>query len=290
MALWQANHIRDQLIAHHPHLQVSLVPMTSEGDQTQDKPLAEVGGKSLFVKTLQTALLNGEADIAVHCVKDMSVHPTPDLTLACICKRDDPRDVLVSPKYADLNALPPNSVVGTSSPRRQALLLSAHPQLQIRLLRGNVNTRLKKLDAGEYDAIILAAAGLHRLGFENRITAYLDPKHFVPAIAQGALGIECRSDNASVVDLLTPLHDPDTALCINTERRVNQVLGGSCFTPIGAYATTQKHILTIRAIVGATDGSKILTATEQGPRNNALTLAEAVANTLLTQGAKSLYQ
>lgn len=285
LALWQAEYVKARLEAAHPGLTVTLVPMVSRGDKLLDAPLAKIGGKGLFVKELETALLEDEADIAVHSMKDVPMDFPAGLGLYCICKREDPRDAFVSNTYASLDALPAGSVVGTSSLRRQAQLLARRPDLEIRFLRGNVNTRLAKLDAGEYDAIILAAAGLIRLGFEARIRDFISAEDSLPAGGQGAVGIECRSADAEVHALLAPLHHADTADRVNAERALNKRLNGGCQVPIACYALLEGGELWLRGLVGQPDGGELLRAEARAPRAAAETLGVQVAEALLAQGA-----
>lgn len=285
LALWQAEYVKARLEAAHPGLIVTLVPMVSRGDKLLDAPLAKIGGKGLFVKELETALLEDEADIAVHSMKDVPMDFPAGLGLYCICEREDPRDAFVSNTYASLDALPAGSVVGTSSLRRQAQLLARRPDLEIRFLRGNVNTRLAKLDAGEYDAIILAAAGLIRLGFEARIRDFISAEDSLPAGGQGAVGIECRSADAEVHALLAPLHHADTADRVNAERALNKRLNGGCQVPIACYALLEGGELWLRGLVGQPDGGELLRAEARAPRAAAETLGVQVAEALLAQGA-----
>lgn len=281
LALWQAEFVKKILLKHHPDLKIELLKITSDGDKDQTRSLADIGGKDLFVKKLQQAILDDQADIAVHCIKDMSVHQHPTLMLGAILKRSNPYDVIVS-RHATLKD---GAIIGTASPRRQCLIHALYPTYQTKLLRGNVNTRLAKLDDGDYDAIVLAAAGLIRLGLENRITNYLPHEIFTPAIAQGALGIECKKDNSNILNLIKPLHDPITASCIDAERAVNQKLNGSCHTPMGAFATIDNQLLNINAFVGSLDGTSILRAHASGNANDALTLGIQAAEHLIDQGA-----
>lgn len=285
LALWQAEYVKARLEAAHPGLLVSLVPMVSRGDKLLDSPLSKIGGKGLFVKELETALLEGQADIAVHSMKDVPMDFPEGLGLYCICEREDPRDAFVSNRYNSLDALPLGSVVGTSSLRRQTQLLSHRPDLEIRFLRGNVNTRLAKLDAGEYDAIILAAAGLIRLGFESRITDSLDVTYSLPAGGQGAVGIECRSADSDIQALLAPLHHLETADRVVAERALNKRLNGGCQVPIASYAVLEGDQLWLRAMVGQPDGGALLRAEARGPRTAADLLGVQVADDLLDQGA-----
>jgi len=285
LALWQAEHVKARLEAAHPGLQVSLVPMVSKGDKLLDAPLAKIGGKGLFVKELETALLEDQADIAVHSMKDVPMDFPAGLGLFCICEREDPRDAFVSNTFESLDALPAGSVVGTSSLRRQAQLLARRPDLKIHFLRGNVNTRLAKLDAGEYDAIILAAAGLIRLGFEARIRASISAEHSLPAGGQGAVGIECRVGDAELQQLLAPLNHTETALRVTAERAMNKHLNGGCQVPIACYAILEGEQLWLRGLVGEPDGSRLLRAEQRGSAEDAERLGIEVAEALLAQGA-----
>ncbi|MFC3912834.1 hydroxymethylbilane synthase [Pseudaeromonas sharmana] len=285
LALWQANHIKARLEALYPQLDVELLPMSTRGDHILDSPLSKVGGKGLFVKELEQAILDGRADIAVHSMKDVPVEFPAGLDLCLICEREDPRDAFVSPRFPSLQALPPGSRVGTSSLRRQCQLRALRPDLQIGELRGNVNSRLAKLDAGEYDAIILAAAGLKRLGLDTRITELLTVETSLPANGQGALGIECRPDDTELLALLAPLAHEATALCVKAERAMNRALQGGCQVPIGAYACLQEQQLWLRGLVGSPDGQTVLRAECHGPATTAEALGHALAQQLLQQGA-----
>lgn len=288
LALWQAEYVRSRLLAAHPEIEVSLVPMVSRGDKLLDSPLAKIGGKGLFVKELETALLEDEADIAVHSMKDVPMEFPLGLGLFCICEREDPRDAFVSNRFDSLDALPAGSVVGTSSLRRQAQLLATRPDLEIRFLRGNVNTRLAKLDAGDYDAIILAAAGLIRLGFEARIRDSIAPESSLPAGGQGAVGIECRSDDDEIHALLEPLHHADTASRVEAERALNRRLNGGCQVPIACYAVLEGDELWLRGLVGQPDGTLLLRAEQRAPRAEAEALGVRVAEDLLALGAQKV--
>ncbi len=285
LALWQAEHVKARLEAAHPGIQVSLLPMVSRGDKLLDSPLAKIGGKGLFVKELETALLENQADIAVHSMKDVPMDFPEGLGLYCICEREDPRDAFVSNTFNSLAELPAGSVVGTSSLRRQAQILASRPDLKIQFLRGNVNTRLAKLDAGEYDAIILAAAGLIRLGFEARIRTSISVDDSLPAGGQGAVGIECRSADTELQALLTPLHHRDTALRVTAERALNKHLNGGCQVPIACYAVLEGEQLWLRGLVGEPDGASLLRAEQRGQASAAEQLGVAVADALLAQGA-----
>ena len=288
LALWQANYVKTALEQAHPGLQVELVPMSTQGDKILDTPLAKIGGKGLFVKELETAMLEGRADIAVHSMKDVPVEFPEGLMLHTICQREDPRDAFVSNTYDSLDALPAGSVVGTSSLRRQAQLLARRPDLKIQFLRGNVNTRLAKLDAGEYDAIILAAAGLIRLGFEDRIRSSISAEDSLPAGGQGAVGIECRSADSDVHALLAPLHHHETALRVTAERALNKHLNGGCQVPIACYALLEGDQLWLRGLVGQPDGGLLLRAEERAASSDAEALGVRVAEALLAQGADAI--
>jgi len=288
LALWQAEYVKARLEQAHPGLLVSLVPMVSRGDKLLDAPLAKIGGKGLFVKELETALLENEADIAVHSMKDVPMDFPEGLGLYCICEREDPRDAFVSNTYGSLDALPAGSVVGTSSLRRQAQLLARRPDLKIHFLRGNVNTRLAKLDAGEYDAIILAAAGLIRLGFQDRIRSSISAEDSLPAGGQGAVGIECRSADAEIHALLAPLHHRETALRVTAERALNKRLNGGCQVPIACYALLENDQLWLRGLVGQPDGGLLLRAEDRAASSDAEALGVRVAEALLAQGAEAI--
>jgi hydroxymethylbilane synthase len=290
LALWQAEHVKARLEQAHPGLKVSLVPMVSRGDKLLDAPLAKIGGKGLFVKELETAMLENQADIAVHSMKDVPMDFPEGLGLYCICEREDPRDAFVSNTYASLDALPAGSVVGTSSLRRQAQLLARRPDLKIQFLRGNVNTRLAKLDAGDYDAIILAAAGLIRLGFEERIRSSISAEDSLPAGGQGAVGIECRTADSEIHALLAPLHHRDTALRVTAERALNKHLNGGCQVPIACYAVLEGEQLWLRGLVGQPDGGLLLRADNRAPVTEAEQLGVQVAEALLAQGAAAILQ
>lgn len=290
LALWQANYVKEALIAAHPGLQVELVTMVTRGDVILDTPLAKVGGKGLFVKELEIAMLEGRADLAVHSMKDVPVDFPPGLGLVTICEREDPRDALVSNHYASLDDLPIGAVVGTCSLRRQSQLKAARPDLVIKELRGNVGTRLNKLDAGEYDAIILAAAGLKRLKLASRIRNFIEPEQSLPAVGQGAVGIECRLDDQRVRALLAPLNHRDSADRVLAERAMNLTLQGGCQVPIGSYALLDGDQIWLRALVGEPDGSQIVRGEIRGPRSDAEQLGITLAEQLLSQGAKEILQ
>ncbi|MFO1367560.1 MAG: hydroxymethylbilane synthase [Marinagarivorans sp.] len=290
LALWQAEYVKAELQRHHPQLCIELVPMTSRGDVLLDVPLAKVGGKGLFVKELEQALLDNSADIAVHSMKDVPMEFPPGLGLAVICEREDPRDAFVSNQYGCLADLPAGSIVGTSSLRRQSQLLAARPDLSVAFLRGNVNTRLSKLDNGEYHAIILAAAGLIRLGFHERIASFLDSTESLPAGGQGAVGIECRTQDDDIHRLLAPLHHRLTAEQVLAERAVNRRLEGGCQVPIGCFAVHEGDQLWLRGLVAEPDGSAIIRSERRGPASDAEALGIALAEDLLQRGAQRILQ
>ncbi|MFZ7277207.1 hydroxymethylbilane synthase [Avibacterium endocarditidis] len=290
LALWQANYIKDRLTQLYPQLTVELVPMVTKGDVILDTPLAKIGGKGLFVKELENALLNGEADIAVHSMKDVPMQFPAGLGLSVICKREDPRDAFVSNSYRTLDELPEGAVVGTSSLRRQCQLKALRPDLNIQSLRGNVGTRLSKLDNGDYDAIILASAGLIRLGMADRIASFIDTETSLPAAGQGAVGIECRTDDLETQQLLAPLADAETTACVLAERAMNNHLQGGCQVPIAGYAVIRDNQLYLKALVGKTDGSLIIRAENQSAVENSQELGVQVAETLLKQGADEILQ
>lgn len=285
LALWQAEYVKAALEQQHPGLKVTLVPMVSRGDKLLDAPLAKIGGKGLFVKELESALLNQEADIAVHSMKDVPMEFPEGLGLYCICQREDPRDAFVSNRYNSVQELPQGAVVGTSSLRRQAQLLAQRPDLNIRFLRGNVNSRLDKLDASEYEAIILAAAGLIRLGFQQRIRSFISVEDSLPAGGQGAVGIECRSADQEIQQLLAPLNDAETSTRVRAERALNRHLNGGCQVPIACYAIQEGSELWLRGLVGQPDGSLLLRAEHRAPIADAEALGIEVAERLLAQGA-----
>jgi len=285
LALWQAEYVKARLEALHSGLTVELVPLVSRGDKILDVPLAKVGGKGLFVKELEHALLAGEADIAVHSMKDVPMEFPEGLGLELICEREDPRDAFVSNTYQNLDALPQGSVVGTSSLRRQCQLLALRPDLEIRFLRGNVNTRLAKLDAGDYDAIILAAAGLIRLEMPERIKDYIAPEQCLPAGGQGAVGIECRTGDSHTQELLAPLMHVPTWQQVSAERAMNRRLEGGCQVPIACYAIHREGGLWLRGLVGSPDGSQMLTDEISGAIEDAEHMGEQLAERLLAVGA-----
>ena len=269
LALWQAEFVRSTLIAIHPGIKVELVKMVTQGDKILDTPLAKVGGKGLFVKELEVGMLQGDADIAVHSMKDVPVEFPEGLHLGAICQREDPRDAFVSNDYADIKVLSHGAIVGTSSLRRQCQLRAWRPDLQIKDLRGNVNTRLSKLDHSEYDAIILASAGLIRLGFKDRIQQFLDTDISLPAVGQGAVGIECRAEDERINQLIAPLNHEDTMTCVLAERAMNERLEGGCQVPIAGYAELEYGQIKMRGLVGRPDGKQVIRGHIEGPRKNA---------------------
>jgi len=285
LAMWQAEEVTRRLKQVHPGLQVELVGMTTKGDRILDTPLAKVGGKGLFVKELEQGMLEGTADIAVHSMKDVPMEFPAGLGLAVILERENPHDAFVSNEFASLEELPEGARVGTSSLRRQCQLRERYPSFEIRDLRGNVNTRLGKLDANEYDAIILAAAGLIRLGFEARIQSVIGSDMSLPAIGQGAIGIECREGDERILKLLAPLDDEDTHVRVAAERAFNHRLNGGCQVPIAGFAELQGEEIYLRGLVGEPDGSRVIRGEIRGSRDAAESLGVQLAEELLGQGA-----
>ncbi len=290
LALWQAEHVAERLRQAHPGLTVELVKMVTQGDKILDTPLAKVGGKGLFVKELEQGMMEGRADIAVHSMKDVPMDLPEGFVLGAVLSREDPRDAFVSNRYAALDELPEGAVVGTSSLRRQCQLRAARPDLDIRDLRGNVGTRLGKLDAGDYDAIVLACAGLKRLGLEDRITQALAPEQSLPAVGQGAVGIECRADDTTVLDLVAPLDDPDTAVRVRAERAMNHRLEGGCQVPIAGYAELERGVLLLRGLVGSVDGREVIRGDIAGRPEDAELLGRTLAEDLLARGADRILE
>ncbi len=290
LALWQAEHVAARLEALHPGLSVSLVTMKTRGDKLLDAPLAKVGGKGLFVKELEAGLLDGRADLAVHSLKDVPVEFPDGLELALVMEREDPRDAFVSNTHESLAAMPAGSLVGTSSLRRQTQIRERYPELRVDWLRGNVNTRLGKLDAGDYDAIILAASGLKRLGFGERIRAAIEPEECLPAIGQGVLGIEIRGDDGQLREWIQPLADADTTLRITAERAFNATLNGGCQVPIAGYAVLEGDAIYLRGLVGEPDGSNTLRGEIRGPAADAHALGVELAEQLLARGADRILE
>ncbi len=288
LALWQAEYVATALKSAHPGLEVELIKMKSQGDRILDVPLAKIGGKGLFTKELEEGMLRGDADIAVHSMKDVPMELPEGLHLPVICPREDPRDAYVSNKYPTLDDLPQGAVVGTSSLRRQAQLLALRPDLEIRFLRGNVQTRLRKLDDGEYDAIILAGAGLKRLKLEERISEMLEVTTMLPACGQGAVGIECRSDDDEVNLLLAPLNEPKTSARVRAERAMNRRLEGGCQVPIGGYAELEHGVIVMHALVARADGSEVVRGSISGYPEAAEDLGITLAEDLLARGADTI--
>lgn len=294
LALWQAEHIRERLETLHSGLQVELVTFVTQGDKILDTPLAKIGGKGLFVKELEAALLDGRADLAVHSMKDVPMQLPEGLELAVICEREDPFDAFVSNHYQKFEDLPQGAKLGTSSLRRKSQILKQRPDLDVIDLRGNVGTRLGKLDAGLYDAIILASAGLKRLGLETRIRHALSPEVSLPAVGQGALGLECRSDDQATLDLILPLMHQESNVCVRAERAFNAYLEGGCQVPIAGFATLDNQQIRLEGRVGSVDGQTLLQAVVLGKPDQAEQLGVDLAKRLLEQGAgellKALYQ
>jgi hydroxymethylbilane synthase len=288
LALWQAEYVKAALLNAHNNLQVELVPMSTQGDKILDTPLAKIGGKGLFIKELEVAMTEGRADIAVHSMKDVPIAFPDGFGLHAVCKRENPFDAFVSNHFDSIEELPLNAVVGTSSLRRQCQLRRFRPDLVIKDLRGNVNTRLAKLDAGQYDAIILAAAGLIRLGMRERIQSEMQPELSLPAVGQGAVGIECRNDDADLIALLAPLNHLETSIRIRAERAMNAKLNGGCQVPIGSFAELDGQYITLRGLVGSVDGKVMLHAKQTDILENAQRLGEQVAEMLIDQGAEEI--
>ena len=290
LALWQAEYVAELLVRAFPGVRTELVKMVTRGDKILDAPLAKVGGKGLFVKELEQGMLEGSADIAVHSMKDVPIDFPEGLHLAAILAREDPTDAFVSNRYATLNDLPPKAKIGTSSLRRECQLKQKFPDAEVLPLRGNVNTRLAKLDAGDYDAIILASAGLKRLGMANRITESLDASISLPAVGQGAIGIECRVDDVAINEMLKVLHDTSTGLCVSAERAMNMRLNGGCQVPIAGFAILQGEQLFMRGLVGNPDGSLLYRAEHSGSLDQEEAVGRKIAEDLLAQGADKILQ
>ncbi len=288
LAMWQAKFIQKCLGELYPQTEISILGMTTRGDQILDQSLSKIGGKGLFIKELEQALEDGHADIAVHSMKDMPMNVPEGFKLAAITEREDPRDAFVSNQYTSLQELPEGSIVGTSSLRRESQLRAQFRHLKVHPLRGNVQTRLRKLDEGQYAAIILAAAGLKRLELSNRITALLDPEQSLPAVGQGALGIECRADRDDLVELLRPLHHMETAYCVEAERSMSRVLGGSCQVPLGAFAEIVDGTLQLRGFVAQPDGTRIVSDALNGKPETGVKMGRKLAEKLIKQGADEI--
>ena len=283
--MWQARHVRDRLQAIHPELAVEIIGVSTEADRFLDKSLDQLGGKGAFIKELEQALLEDRADLAVHSMKDVTIDLPKGLRLAAILVREDIRDVIVAEKYNALDQLPPGFRIGTSSLRRRCQIAHLRPDLEIRDIRGNVGTRLRKLDSGTYDALILAAAGMLRLGLADRICGYLPVDTLLPAIGQGALGLEIRDGDESILEIIRPLDHPASHTCVLAERALSRRLNGGCHAPVAALAELQQGQLSLRALVGSVDGARILRTSIQGLPENAIALGEAAGADLITQGA-----
>ena len=290
LAMWQAKHIQSRLQQLYPEMEISILGMTTQGDQILDKTLSKIGGKGLFVKELEQALLDGRADLAVHSIKDVPMQLLEAFALTVITEREDPSDAFVSNQYQSLADMPAGAVVGTSSLRREAQVRARYPQLEVKPLRGNVQTRLRKLDEGQYDGILLATSGLKRLELEDRIQTTLVPQESLPAAGQGALGIETLANALEIQALLAPLNDAQTAACVTAERALARALNGSCQVPLAAYATEEDGVLTLNGLVAHPDGSVVLTAQAQAPVAYADGLGRAVAKKLADDGAHALIQ
>lgn len=288
LALWQAEHIKAKLETLHDGLQVELLPLSTRGDELLDRRLDEAGGKGLFVKELEAALADARADLAVHSMKDVPAELPPGFSIAAIPVREDPRDVLVSKRFASLAEMPTGATIGTSSLRRSAQIVERYPALDIRLLRGNVDTRLAKLDRGDYDAIVLAVAGLRRLGLEARATMRLSTDDMLPAPGQGALGIECLAASEEVVAMLAPLADGPTTACVRAERAVSRALGGNCSLPLAAFAQVNLNHMRLRALVASADGRRVVRCELEGEIADPLALGERAAQELRRQGAAEI--
>lgn len=288
LAVWQAEFVKAELMALHSDIEVELIGMKTQGDIILDTPLAKVGGKGLFVKELEQGMLDGRADIAVHSMKDVPVEFPEGLHLPVICEREDPHDAFVSNHYDSIDDLPHGARLGTSSLRRECQARTRRPDLEVLPLRGNVNTRLRKLDEGQFDAIILAMAGLKRLGFDERIRSAMTPEQSLPAIGQGALGIETRIDDEEMNALIAPLHDPQTAITVSAERALNRRLAGGCQVPIAGYAMLEGDEVWLRGLVGSPDGTNTLFAELRGPASEAEAIGTEVAEKLLAQGADKI--
>lgn len=288
LAMWQAEHVQARLATLHPGAEVVILGLTTQGDQILDRPLAEIGGKGLFIKELEVAMQEGRADLAVHSMKDVPMEMPEGYILPVISARENPRDAFVANRYADLDELPAGAVVGTSSLRREALLRAKYPQLQIKSLRGNLDTRLKKLDEGQYDAIILAAAGLIRLGLKARIRTVLTPEQSLPAPGQGALGIEVLAGRADAEAWVAPLNDPETAHCVKAERAFSRALGGSCQVPLGGYALLENGQLWLRGFVATPDGKQMVSGERRGNPADDEALGRQLADELRSRGAEAI--
>ncbi|MCP1728129.1 hydroxymethylbilane synthase [Natronospira proteinivora] len=288
LALWQAQFAADELCKAHPGLSVELVPLSTRGDEFQSAPLSQIGGKGLFIKELERAMLAGEADIAVHSMKDLPAHLPEGFLLPSVLPRHDPRDAFISQRYASPAEMPAGAVLGTSSLRRQCLMKQQYPQLTVRFLRGNVQTRLSKLDAGEYDAIILAASGLDRMGLEGRIRRRLSPEESLPSVAQGTIGMECRADDHEIADLLRAVNDPDTWTRTLAERAMNARLNGSCSVPIAGFAQLADHSIHLRGMVGWPNGETVIRAEARGPADDPEAVGDQVGREIIERGGQEI--
>jgi len=288
LAMWQARHVQSRLAGLYPRTEIVVLGLTTEGDRRLDVSLAKIGGKGLFIKELEEALASGRADLAVHSMKDVPMQLPTGFTLAAVMEREDPRDAFVSGRYAGLAALPAGARVGTSSLRRECQVRASHPGLAVKPLRGNVSTRLRRLDEGAFDAILLAAAGLRRLGLERRVTVLLEPEESLPAPGQGALGLECRAERADLLELLRPLGHRDTMLCVTAERALSRALSGSCNVPLGAYAQLSGPQLRLRGFVGTPDGSRLIAGERVAGAADAEALGIALADELRSRGAGAI--
>ena len=290
LAIWQAEFVRDELIRHHPDIEVELVGVTTEGDRTLDVPLSEKGGKGLFLKEIEKELLDNKVDIAVHSMKDVTITDPVGLHIPVICERASPFDALVSTQYENLESLPKNARVGTCSLRRQSILRHRFPDLEVENLRGNVNRRLQRLDNGDFDAIILAAAGLHRLDMADRIRQVIAPEVMLPAVGQGAVGVQCREGDHQIIELIRPLNHLVTQRRVQAERAANARLGGGCHVPLGAFAESENGLLELRGFVGDPDGSQLIFADTQGVEDAPNQIGCVLAEKLLAQGAAKILE
>lgn len=288
LAMWQARHVQSRLAELYPQVEIAVLGLTTEGDRRLDVSLAKIGGKGLFTKELEDALASGRADVAVHSMKDVPMYLPAGFALAVVMEREDPRDAFVSGRYPGLAALPAGARVGTSSLRRESQLRARHSRLEVQPLRGNVTTRLRRLDEGAFDAILLAAAGLRRLGLARRVTAWLDPEESLPAPGQGALGLECRAERDDLLAMLGPLGHRDTTLCVTAERALSRTLSGSCNVPLGAYAELDAAQLWLRAFVAMPDGSRMIAGERRGPASEAEALGVALGTELKSRGADAV--
>lgn len=288
LALWQARHIQALLSALHPHSRVDILGMTTRGDQILDRPLSQIGGKGLFIKELEVAMQEGRADLAVHSLKDLPMEMPDGFSLIAIPLRENPRDAFISNRFAGLDVLPAGAVVGTSSLRREAIVRAGYPQLRVEPLRGNLDTRLRKLDEGQYDAIILAAAGLIRLGLRPRIKALLTPEQSLPAPGQGALAIEVLSTRTDAATWLAPLNDSETAHCVRAERAFSRALGGSCQVPLGGYARMENDVLWLRGFVATPDGQQTVSGELRGTPDEDESIGQRLAQLLRDRGVDDL--